>query len=192
MKFEYLNQGAIENIGYGLDEAKNLTPLDIKPELSPERFTEMTEALQNSETNIISFSTIHLRKDGSTYPVDVYLQPTIYSAKPCYMAIILDTTERESMKQEVKVKEEMMIAQSRNAAMGEMIGMIAHQWRQPITVIAMGANNIMLDIELKKADLEEFKEYAKNILAQTNYLSKTIDDFRNYFRPNKEIETVFM
>ncbi len=85
---------------------------------------------------------------------------------------------------------EVMIAQSRHAAMGEMISMIAHQWRQPISVIAMDANNILADIELEMIDEETLKSGSEDIIKQTQELSKTIDDFRNFFRPEKESEEI--
>lgn len=90
------------------------------------------------------------------------------------------------MIQSILDKEEMMMSQSRQAAMGEMISMIAHQWRQPITVIAMGANNMLADIELEQLKTEDVENDANMILKQTMHLSKTIDDFRNFFSPNKE------
>jgi len=91
---------------------------------------------------------------------------------------------------ELKDKDEMLITQSRHAAMGEMIGMIAHQWRQPIAVIAMDANNMLVDIALDSFDVNTAESYAKNITSQTQHLSKTIDDFRNFFKPDKEISEV--
>ena len=88
---------------------------------------------------------------------------------------------------ELKKKDEMMINQSRQAAMGDMIAMIAHQWRQPLTVIAMEANNIKLDIALgEEIPTEELEEMANTISEQTQQLSQTIDDFRNFFKPNQE------
>ena len=96
-----------------------------------------------------------------------------------------DISKQKELEKEILEQEEMIISQSRQAAMGEMIGMIAHQWRQPITVIAMGANNILVDIELEQGNEDNFKVEANSILQQTEYLSKTIDDFRNFFRPNK-------
>lgn len=86
---------------------------------------------------------------------------------------------------QLKKKDEMILAQSRLAAMGEMIGMIAHQWRQPLTVISMDANNMLLDIRLDDLNINNIKEYADDILMQTQHLSKTIDDFRNFFKPDK-------
>ncbi|MCP3850169.1 MAG: PAS domain-containing protein [Gammaproteobacteria bacterium] len=93
---------------------------------------------------------------------------------------------------QLQESEEIMIAQSRHAAMGEMIGMIAHQWRQPITVIAMGANNMLVDIDLDEINAEAFKRHAYSILKQTEHLSQTIDDFRNFFRPERSKEIVWL
>ena len=91
---------------------------------------------------------------------------------------------------ELKQKDEILINQSRHAAMGEMISMIAHQWRQPLSVISMGANNILADIELDMVDNETLHKGAEEIIEQTGELSKTIDDFKNFFKPGKKIESI--
>ncbi|MEA2049642.1 MAG: cache domain-containing protein [Campylobacterota bacterium] len=103
-----------------------------------------------------------------------------------------DYTKQKALEDELKNKEQLMIAQSRHAAMGEMISMIAHQWRQPIAVISMGANNILVDIELDMVTNEELEDIANDILGQTDYLTQTIDDFRDFFRPKKEKELFFV
>ena len=99
--------------------------------------------------------------------------------------IYIDITKEKQMADELKEKEELMIAQSRNAAMGEMISMIAHQWRQPISVIAMDANNVLVDLELETLNHDSLKSDVTDIIEQTQHLSQTIDDFRNFFKPNK-------
>ncbi|WP_294960964.1 PAS domain S-box protein [Sulfurimonas sp.] len=91
---------------------------------------------------------------------------------------------------ELKHKDDLIMMQSRHAAMGEMISMIAHQWRQPISIISMVANNILLDIALDNFDETQAEKISQNILKQTSYLSKTIDDFRNFFKPDKEVSKV--
>ncbi|QOY54827.1 DUF3365 domain-containing protein [Candidatus Sulfurimonas marisnigri] len=100
--------------------------------------------------------------------------------------------EQEKLFDENRKKDEIMLAQSRNAAMGEMISMIAHQWRQPIAIISMWANNIIADIDMDEVHNDDFKKYAKNINEQTQYLSQTIDDFRNFFKPDKAKEKVLI
>lgn len=91
---------------------------------------------------------------------------------------------------ELKNKDEMLISQSRHAAMGEMVSMIAHQWRQPISVISLDANNMLADIALDNFNIAQCEKYAKNTLKQTQHLSYTIDDFRNFFKPDKVISEV--
>lgn len=83
---------------------------------------------------------------------------------------------------------EMLMVQSRHAAMGEMMSMIAHQWRQPISIIEMCINNLLLDVELGELDMQELKTQLQDMIKQTHYLSNTIDDFRNFFRPKRHNE----
>ncbi|MFA6138868.1 MAG: HAMP domain-containing sensor histidine kinase [Sulfurimonas sp.] len=115
----------------------------------------------------------------------------INSIEACRMAEQCDEMKRSLTKQiaeeinKNKINEEIMISQSRMAIMGEMIGMIAHQWRQPITIIGMLINNIILDIEFGEFSNDKILEDLASTDEQVHYLSKTIDDFRNFFRPNK-------
>lgn len=91
-----------------------------------------------------------------------------------------------------EITEKMMITQSRMAIMGEMIGMIAHQWRQPITVIGMITNNTILTLEFDEINKQHLLDDLNVIDKQIHYLSTTIDDFRNFFRPNKLPQSVSM
>ena len=109
-----------------------------------------------------------------------------------YKNLKISLKEQEKLYIENQRKEEIMLTQSRNAAMGEMISLIAHQWRQPISVIAMWANNMMADIDMDEIEENDFRKYATNIITQTQHLSQTIDDFRNFFRPDKNKEKVLI
>lgn len=109
-----------------------------------------------------------------------------------YRKIKESLLEQEKLYEENRQKEEIMLAQSRNAAMGEMISMIAHQWRQPIAVISMWANNITADVDMDEVKEEDLRKYAQSITTQTQHLSQTIDDFRNFFRLDKKREKVLI
>ena len=67
------------------------------------------------------------------------------------------------------------------AAMGEMIENIAHQWRQPLSVITTAASSIKLKKEYGLLEDKEYEESMNYIIDTANYLSNTIDDFRYYF-----------
>ena len=87
---------------------------------------------------------------------------------------------------EVRRKDQVMIAQSRQAAMGEMIGNIAHQWRQPLNALGLLLANVKDAYDFRELD----GPYLEQAVAEGNRLvqkmSMTINDFRNFFHPGKE------
>ncbi len=93
-KFLRVNRGARENLGYSMEELTAMTALDIKPEVTPEKFQALIAPLLSREHERVVFNTVHLRKDDSTYPVEVHLQCSTLAGKHVFVAIILDTTER--------------------------------------------------------------------------------------------------
>jgi signal transduction histidine kinase len=70
--------------------------------------------------------------------------------------------------------------------MGEMIGNIAHQWRQPLAAVAAIVQDIEDAYEYKELDKKYLADSVEKTMKQLNYMSRTIDDFRNFFKPNKE------
>ena len=83
-------------------------------------------------------------------------------------------------------KDTMIAQQTKMAAMGEMIENIAHQWRQPLSTISTISSGIKLQYEYSVVDEKEAIKSMDTILTTTQYLSQTIDDFRNYFNSKKE------
>jgi len=95
LKFIQVNRGARENLRYSIEELRNLTPLDIKPEFSHDSFVSLLEPLRTGKKRIAEFNTFHRRKDGTLYPVIVNLQLASIESSPVFVAIILDVTERK-------------------------------------------------------------------------------------------------
>jgi signal transduction histidine kinase len=81
-----------------------------------------------------------------------------------------------------------MIQQSRLAQMGEMISMIAHQWRQPLASISAISGTLSLDIMMKNYNEEFFQERLDSISELSQHLSQTINDFRGFFKNDKQKE----
>lgn len=99
----------------------------------------------------------------------------------------MDITEKSLIQEQLVKNNEIMLMQSRQAAMGEMINLIAHQWRQPLTVISMDMNNIEVSIQLgEEISNQELEKYVHSVNDEVKHLTQTIDDFRDYFKPNKE------
>ncbi len=82
--------------------------------------------------------------------------------------------------------QQILIQQSRLAAMGEMIGNIAHQWRQPLNALALLHTNLKDDYEFGELTRESLDKSLHNAERLINKMSCTIEDFRNFFRPNKQ------
>lgn len=88
-------------------------------------------------------------------------------------------------------KDQLLSTQSRQAVMGEMISMIAHQWRQPLSTVTLSVSNLQVKKLLgDKIDDESLNKALEDISDTVVYLSNTIDDFQTYFRPIKEVSEI--
>lgn len=140
-------------------------------------------------------------KDGSYYWVAAIVSPLYdHHKKIGYSAIRHDITDKKKLEdvnstlesiisyevEQNRLKDQQMLQQSRLAQMGEMISMIAHQWRQPLAAISSTSSAISLKATLHKLDEETAVELSKKISEYSEHLSTTIDDFRNFFHSNKK------
>jgi C4-dicarboxylate-specific signal transduction histidine kinase len=110
----------------------------------------------------------------------------ITERKKAEEALQAETAERLQVMEQLREKDRMLLQQSRQAAMGELLGNIAHQWRQPLNALGLTVQELGLSYEsgcFSKAQLDAGIDNVMGILAR---LSKTIDDFRNFFNPDRE------
>ena len=107
-----------------------------------------------------------------------------YNEETLLFASLRDITERINLQKEKEKQESLLIQKSKMAAMGEMIGNIAHQWRQPISQLS----GLFFDIEMAYDYNELDKKYLSKRVEEANdlleYMSKTIDDFKEFYKPN--------
>lgn len=93
-RFVLVNRGARENLGYTADEMLRMTPMDLKTDYSEEEFAELVRPLQDGSMDEICYETLHHRRDGSTYEVEIRLQLLRHETPPVFVAIARDITER--------------------------------------------------------------------------------------------------
>ena len=86
-----------------------------------------------------------------------------------------------------RIKDRILENQAKLAALGEMIGNIAHQWRHPITRVSLTLQNMKTFKSLGKLSDTQFNNYITTTLEQMDYMSQTIDDFKNFYKPDKDI-----
>ncbi|GAB6044450.1 hypothetical protein JCM11957_00480 [Caminibacter profundus] len=106
----------------------------------------------------------------------------IFFSRPLYRFYEeLDRRVKEEIEKR-RHKEELLFHQSKLAALGEMLGNIAHQWRHPLTRLSLLIQNLEMAYKMNKLDLQKFENFKENAMMQINYMSQTIDDFTNFFK----------
>ena len=95
LRFTYVNQSALDNLGYTLEDMQAMTPIDIEPEMTKASFRELVNPVLTGKQAQCIFQTVHQRKNGSTYSVEVYLQVVGEGKERTFLAFICDITERK-------------------------------------------------------------------------------------------------
>ncbi|OGU14048.1 MAG: hypothetical protein A2076_11960 [Geobacteraceae bacterium GWC2_53_11] len=101
-------------------------------------------------------------------------------------ALHIETAERLRAMEDLREKDQLLISQSRQAAMGEMIGNIAHQWRQPLNTLGLYTQRLGAFYGTPEFNKELIDTSIAKSMEIIKHMSKTIDDFRDYFKPEKE------
>lgn len=133
LRFQQVNRGGRENLGYSAEELRQMTPLDIKPAHTLESFAALVEPLRRGEVELARFETVHRRKDGSLYPVDVHLQLSTAGDRPVFVALILDSTQRKAAEREMLDAKE--AAEQANQAKSQFLTVMSHELRTPLNAI---------------------------------------------------------
>jgi PAS domain S-box-containing protein len=141
--------------------------------------------------------------DGNKWAMSSYSK-TVYDGDSVVLAWFFDVTEQKTMEdrlekmnehlvsmveQEVTKrieKDKLLVQQSKLAIMGEMISMIAHQWRQPLNSLAAHIQNAEVAFIFQELDEAYMKQFKNETMGVIERMSKTIDDFRDFFKPDDE------
>ena len=169
LHFVHVNHGARDNIGYTMEELRGLTPLDIIPEHTPASFAKMVAPLLEGTQDNIEFTTVHRRKNGSEYPVEVHLETSILGENEVCVAVILDITERQRVEEELRDSRERALVADRSKS--EFLANMSHEIRTPMTAI-LGFNDILLDNATKPEDIDA----ARTVKENGEYLITLIND----------------
>ncbi len=146
------------------------------------RYTFLIGAL----IEIVFFSLILARRFHTTNSDKLKYHQQLLDEKLKNEALLREQLQEQSS--ELQEKNALLLNQSRHAAMGEMISMIAHQWRQPLSAITATVGSLQVKIGMDKYDKDFFYEQLDKLNSFSQHLSETIEDFRYFFKSNKQKE----
>ncbi len=211
-KFVDCNEAVVKMLKcHSRDELLNIHPSVLSPKFQLDgqnSFTKANKMMQIAiDTGSNTFEWIHVKANGEEFWAEVVLTQMIQNNESIIHVVWRDISKRKenefelellTKNLEARVEEEVeknrlqdqqMFHQSKLAQMGEMISMIAHQWRQPLNSISLTASNLKFKCIMDDINKELFEKELDLIDDYSQHLSKTIDDFRGFFRGNKEKET---
>ncbi len=167
-KFVDFNSAYLKMLGYKREELIEKSFLDIIDDTDKNDVKIIIkDGFERGYVN--NFEKVYLGKDQKRISTN-----TTISLMPNKKTLLLTVKDVTSIK--------LLESQSKLASMGEMIGNIAHQWRQPLSIITTSATGMVIKAEYGTLDEKEIKEFSEQIVQQAEYLSKTIDDFRNFIK----------
>jgi signal transduction histidine kinase len=100
--------------------------------------------------------------------------------------------ENEKLKQEICIQKDLFNKNVKMAQMGEMLTVIAHQWKQPLHNMSIIISTQQLELELGMTDDIELKKSFSTLMDNITFLSDTVDDFRHFFNPKKKKEEILL
>jgi len=205
-KIVFANEAFSKITGYNVKDAIGRNPSMLKSGLQDNLFyKELNETIALGQTWRGRF--INKDKKGGVFYENASITPIFEDGEIAgYLAIKLDVTEailhtkelerlnnelenRVAIElQKVREMDKILIQQSKMASMGDMMANIAHQWRQPLSAISTIASGLIVQKQFGILDINELEQDMEKIVKNSEYLSKTIDNFRNFFNPNKPKE----
>ncbi len=132
LRFIYVNQGAIKQIGYSMEELLSMSPLDIKPDFTEKRWRALVGPLLKGEAESISFKTVHRTKKGLDLPVEIFLQYiTLDDGESRFLAIVHDISTRQAREQEKEHLQTQLLHAQKLESVGQLAAGIAHEINTP-------------------------------------------------------------
>lgn len=182
----YVNEAFSKTTGYLPKEVIGKKPNILKSnKQSKEFYTELNNTIYSGKKWSGEF--INMDKEGKLSYEKASITPVFDNKNNIieFIAIKLDISNE-------RMREQLLRQQSKMAAMGEMIQNIAHQWRQPLSVISTISSGMVVQKEFGKTNQDDEIKKLNQIVDTVQYLSTTIDDFKDFFKPNKEKKRFYL
>lgn len=214
-KCSFINKAALDMLGFKKEEIEGKDGHAVfyrtDKDGSPSDISDCPIDRTLADGAIREIEEVFVTKDGSLINVYLKVTPILKNGNISgAVAVFRDITERKMMEENLRSinrhlnelvkaetdkrveKEKLLIQQSKMASMGEMLGAIGHQWRQPLNALGLYAQDLRIAYDFGEVDEEYIKKHSNATMELIKNMSSTIDDFRNFFSTNKKIEEFFV
>jgi two-component system, chemotaxis family, CheB/CheR fusion protein len=183
-----VNDKYAELFGYTPSELVGNSFLTIVPKEDALRTEALYKEIIQKDDLEMELSVSRLKKDGSLLRLLTTYKLLIEGEKRFIIATAKDMTEQRALEEKQALQQQLLLQQSKMMALAEMISAVAHQWRQPLNALGIMIQDIKIAKRFNELTDDYLFNFDKSAMAQINMMSKTIDDFRNFFKPDTEKE----
>ena len=182
--FINVNHGAQLNLGYNMQELSQMSVINIKPEVTTEIMKRLISPLLSARKEKVIFETVHERKNGTRYPVEVHLQLSFIGKRKVCVAIVLDITERKNYTQQLENTVEERTKQLQQALKAEkklnelktkFLSLVSHEFKTPLTSILTSTSLLTKYTETDQQDKRD--KHISTIKSKVRYLDNILTDF---------------
>lgn len=159
----------------------------VRAPLSPLQAAGLARPVHAAEP--ARFEWLLVARSGREVLVDVQMVPFHYDGKPQLLCIWRDITELKQLQQERDLQQAIVVQQAKMAELGSMMGAIVHQWHQPLNNVSLLIQDMQDRYHSDELDADILDETVERILKQFQFMSRTLDDFRNFFKPSRQVES---
>ena len=186
-----VNQQACDSLGYTREELIGMTAFDYDPRLEEAVNLSIKERLARGE--IFSFESVHRRKNGTEFPVEVRVRPFWHGDRRFGLALVRDIADRkraEAEREKLRQLEADLARINRITTMGELTASLAHEINQPIAAAVTDANTSVRWLARENPNIEEAREAAKRAANDATRAAEIITRIRSLFKkgtPQREL-----
>ncbi|MCV6606700.1 MAG: PAS domain S-box protein [Campylobacterales bacterium] len=186
--FLYVNPAFLKKTGYTWEELEGKTPKILQGEKTDRVVLDrLKETLLRGD--YFQGDTINYTKDGSEYHVEWNISPLKDENGEirCFLSIQRDITSEVLLKQTMEKK---LLLKNKHSSLGEMIEVITHQWKQSLNRLALISQQLEMDEDLgTEINKEYIEKHTNEVMEQIDFMSQTIGDFTNFFKPDRKKQT---
>ena len=200
LKFVQVNRGARDNLGYSLTEMLRLSLVDIQTDFKRKDIEGLLKPLRRGDKDLVTWKTLHQRRDGTRYPVEVRLQLSHAEVWPVFVAIVQDITEKQRVEDELKgyrnhledlvqkrtedleAAHRQLLHAEKLSATGKMAASIAHEFNNPI----FGIRNILEKIQRRISMDENNTRFVALAIKECDRVSNLIRKILDFHSPSSD------